>query len=206
MKPEASDPHRLFLVVLGGLTRKTHVEQHDVRWVVGRSIEDTFPQLCNEWFGCQSGLHIDSFLEVKFIDGYEVKVKEKKKQEDKKSLQTSIENNTNNLQLWFVNIGKYAPDKLFEQHQCGLFVAETKYEAKNKAKNSILNRSKTLLNSHSVSLNGQKEHVDNCYSISKTCDWVIELKSDQMKRSQELIPDWYGYRLIANIIQGEINL
>ena len=60
MKPETSTVNRLFLVVLGGRTRNSHVEQHDVRWVVGISIEDTFPQLCKEWFGCQSGLHIDS--------------------------------------------------------------------------------------------------------------------------------------------------
>ena len=36
----------LFIVVLGGRSLKGNIEIHDVRWVVGESIEDTFPQLC----------------------------------------------------------------------------------------------------------------------------------------------------------------
>jgi hypothetical protein len=31
----------LFLVVLGGRSKKPNVELHDVRWVVGSKIEDT---------------------------------------------------------------------------------------------------------------------------------------------------------------------
>ena len=114
MNPETSILNKLFLVVLGGHARKSHVEIHDVRWVVGRTIEDTFPQLRKEWFGCLAGLHIDSFLEVRFIDGYEVKVRKKKNLDDTKSLEISFERNPNNLQLWFVNIGCYKPNQLSE--------------------------------------------------------------------------------------------
>ena len=35
----------LFLVVLGGRADKANVELHDVRWVVGPKIEDTFKVL-----------------------------------------------------------------------------------------------------------------------------------------------------------------
>ena len=35
----------LFLVVLGGRTKMANVELHDVRWVVGTSIEDTYDAL-----------------------------------------------------------------------------------------------------------------------------------------------------------------
>ena len=34
-----SSAKKLFLVVLGGRCKGCHVEQHDVRWVVGETIE-----------------------------------------------------------------------------------------------------------------------------------------------------------------------
>ena len=41
----------LFLVVVGGRSPKANIELHDVRWVIGTKIEDTFEQLRNDWFG-----------------------------------------------------------------------------------------------------------------------------------------------------------
>ena len=40
----------LFLVVVGGRSHKANIELHDVRWVIGSKIEDTFDQLRNDWF------------------------------------------------------------------------------------------------------------------------------------------------------------
>ena len=51
----------LYLVVLGGRAEKANVELHDVRWVVGSKIEDTFDTLRNDWFGSSKGLQIDSY-------------------------------------------------------------------------------------------------------------------------------------------------
>jgi hypothetical protein len=42
---------QLFLVVLGGRIDGCHIELHDVRFVVGASIDDTLPQLRQQWFG-----------------------------------------------------------------------------------------------------------------------------------------------------------
>ena len=41
----------LYLVVLGGKAKKANIELHDVRWVVGSKIEDTFDTLRKSWFG-----------------------------------------------------------------------------------------------------------------------------------------------------------
>ena len=41
----------LFLVVLGGRAEMANVELHDVRWVVGSKIEDTYDVLRRDWFG-----------------------------------------------------------------------------------------------------------------------------------------------------------
>ena len=48
----------LFLVVLGGRANKANIELHDVRWVIGSRIEDTFDILRRDWFGMIEGLHI----------------------------------------------------------------------------------------------------------------------------------------------------
>ena len=55
----------LYLVVLGGRVKKANIELHDVRWVVGSRIEDTFDALRKDWFGSPKGLHIDSYKKNK---------------------------------------------------------------------------------------------------------------------------------------------
>ena len=62
----------LYLVVLGGRAKKANIELHDVRWVVGSKIEDTYDTLRKDWFGSSKGLHIDSYKKIKYIDGYKI--------------------------------------------------------------------------------------------------------------------------------------
>ena len=58
---ETEEKIYLFLVVLGGKAKKANIELHDVRWVVGTRIEDTFDELRRDWFGTREGLYIDSY-------------------------------------------------------------------------------------------------------------------------------------------------
>ena len=62
----------LYLVVLGGKAKKANIELHDVRWVVGSKIQDTYYTLRKDWFGSPQGLHIDSYKKIKYIDGYKI--------------------------------------------------------------------------------------------------------------------------------------
>ena len=62
----------LYLVVLGGRAKKANIELHDVRWVVGSKIEDTYDTLRRDWFGSPKGLHIDSYKKIKYVDGYKI--------------------------------------------------------------------------------------------------------------------------------------
>ena len=62
----------LFLVVLGGRAEKANIELHDVRWVIGSKIEDTYDTLRKDWFGSPKGLHVDSYKKIKYIDGYKI--------------------------------------------------------------------------------------------------------------------------------------
>ena len=59
---QTSEKRFLYLVVLGGRANKANIELHDVRWVVGSKIEDTYDTLRKDWFGSLKGLHIDLSL------------------------------------------------------------------------------------------------------------------------------------------------
>ena len=93
---------QLFLVVLGGRIDGCHIELHDVRFVVGTSIEDTLPQLRQQWFGRRRGLHIDSWLAVRAVAGWRVELHSAPSAGPER--------------LWFVNRGGYDPSQLAEQH------------------------------------------------------------------------------------------
>ena len=68
----------LYLVVLGGRANKANIELHDVRWVVGSRIEDTYDTLRKDWFGSPKGLHIDSYKKIKYLDGYKINLRNAK--------------------------------------------------------------------------------------------------------------------------------
>ena len=126
----------LYLVVLGGRTKKANIELHDVRWVVGSKIEDTYDTLRKDWFGSPKGLHIDSYKKIKNIDGYKINLINFER--DKKDAKQLLKKNNSKKHLWFVNIGGYHPTSMQEKHEFGLVTASTKFEAQNIAKSKWL--------------------------------------------------------------------
>ena len=177
----------LFIVVLGGRSLKSNIEIHDVRWVLGESIEDTFPELRKQWIGKKSGLHIDSYKCIKYVDGYEIVL-------SKSNNYSLISQRIEDLSLWFVNLGGYNPKKMYEENEFKLVVAKKAIDAKKKAKN---NWESNLKNKHNDDYSGISclEQVDDLHPI-KIKNWEINLIPDNEERSEKLIPDWYGYRRI----------
>ena len=77
--------------MLGSRAEKANIELHDVRWVVGSKIEDTYDTLRKDWFGSPNGLHIDSYKKIKYIDGYKINlIYFEKDKIDKKQLAKKI--------------------------------------------------------------------------------------------------------------------
>ena len=184
----------LFLVVLGGTTKSSHIELHDVRWVIGKRIEETFNQLSLEWFGETKGLHIDSYMKVEYIDGYKINIRRISNRQIKSV--ESLNKIKNQIKyLWFVNIGAYSSKNLSELHQFGLIVAKSSKEAIYKAKERWLNHAEKQHRDDIYSLEGINR-VDDCHAISSLGRWEILLTTDEKKRSQLLIPDWYGFMRI----------
>ena len=73
------DKIHLFLLILKVGAKFANVESHDVRWVVGSNIEDTYDALRMAWFGTSEGLHIDNYKKIKYVDGYKITLKNIKK-------------------------------------------------------------------------------------------------------------------------------
>ena len=163
----------LYLVVLGGKIRGGHVEIHDVRWVIGETIESTIPHLKSEWIGKISGLHIDSYKTIKFVDGYRIKLVKKNNAKSERI-----------NKLWFVNLGGYKEGELLEQHHLELVVASSIQVAKEKAR---LKWSKTM----------NQIHKDDHAAIISLKGYSVILVPDPKMRNDGMSPDWSGYWVIS---------
>ncbi|RVT47399.1 DUF1543 domain-containing protein [Rheinheimera sediminis] len=111
----------LFVVMLGGKHPKAKIEVHDVVFVTGSCIEDCYPELRQQWFGTSEGMHIDSWMQVDGIEGYQVRFSEQAPAADE-------------LRLFFINLGGYTPGTFGEDHHYLLVTAKDKAQAKQKGK------------------------------------------------------------------------
>lgn len=166
---------KLFMVYIGGSAGKSNIEVHDIRFVLGDTIEDTIPELIEQWYGDRKGLHIDCYMEIKHIDGYQVEIK--------------TVPSSSPLDLYFVNLGGYQPDKFTELHEFGLFVAASGDDAKQQAKAS-------LMTNGSIPHKDNLMNVDDCFPVNLLDDrFYIHLT--EKPGGQTLKPDWFGYRVIS---------
>ncbi|MFT6034751.1 MAG: hypothetical protein ACJAT1_000710 [Marivirga sp.] len=115
---------KLFAVVLGGRAKKCNIELHDVVFAVGEKIEDTYSQLLSKWFGMPNKMHIDSYMALEVVDGYEISL-EKQSQERKE-------------QLYFINMGAYKAGDFMEHHANAFLVDSSDAQVKTRAKKSML--------------------------------------------------------------------
>lgn len=186
---------RLFLVVLGGRVQGCLIEQHDVRLVVGTSLEATIPELRRQWRGLRRGLHIDSWVRVERLEGYRVRLcPAPAPQPTPTPAPTEAPTQAPSVggeRLWFVNIGGYDPDQLLEQHAFGLFVARSAQAARAKAR-------RTLLTAAAQQHKDDLRAVDDCLALAELQGWRVHLERDASGAPppQPLRPDWFGYRRI----------
>lgn len=186
----AWEPH-LFLVVLGGRVEGCLIEQHDVRLVVGTSLEATIPELRRQWRGLRRGLHIDSWVRVERLEGYRVRLHPAPSPELVPAPAPTQAPSMAGERLWFVNIGGYDPDELLEQHAFGLFVARSAQAARAKAR-------RTLLTAATQQHKDDLRAVDDCLALAELQGWWLHLEREASEAPppQPLRPDWFGYRRI----------
>lgn len=166
---------KLYMVYVGGTAGKSNIEVHDVRFVVGNNIEDTFGQLKQDWYGNPDSLHLDCYKVIEQVNGFAVSLAKQPCDSGKK--------------LYFVNLGGYQPDKMTELHEFGLFAASNANEAKQMAKQALL---KGTQQTHKDDL----YQVDDCLAVTLEDGWQIQLHADANFTEVTLKPDWFGYRPI----------
>lgn len=111
---------RLFVVMLGGRHARANTEVHDVVFAIAPRIEQTYPQLRQQWFGEAAGLHLDSWMSVDGVEQWQVRLSM-----DAPAADTP--------RLYFVNLGGYVDGEFGEAHSYLLVVAADAVEAKRKA-------------------------------------------------------------------------
>lgn len=104
---------KLFYIILGAEPTERNIEQHDVFFGIAENIKDLYPEIKLFWKGVK--LHMDCYQEVKFVDGYEIKIVEK-------SSEASED------QLYFINLGGYKVGHFEEFHEQHLMVGRSMAE------------------------------------------------------------------------------
>jgi hypothetical protein len=116
----------LYAVLLGGRALNCNIELHDVLFVVGQSLEELYPHLVNKWFGgITKSLHIDSSVELKYVDGHEIVIG------------THDDETENDKHLYFANFGGYKEGFFGEIHEMNFYAASSRIEALAKAKKDL---------------------------------------------------------------------
>ncbi len=143
------------MVMLGGGALKSNTELHDVVFVCGHDINETYPQLKDLWFGDQKGLHIDCWMRVDQVDGFDVVLFKKPCVEEKK--------------LYFINMGAYQSGVFNEFHENRLLIANSIEQAKHLAKQqSMLTKMESL----------HKDYIHECQrliELKQLNGWFIHL-------------------------------
>ena len=110
---------KLFAVFIGGRHPKANVELHDMRFVVGETLKDTYKDLKASWWGTPSTLHIDGYAELSGFSGHRIEVIKAKADEP------SAENQP---RLYFINVGYYDASNFGEQHAYSFRIGRSKAE------------------------------------------------------------------------------
>jgi hypothetical protein len=163
---------KLFAVYLGGRAPKCNTELHDVVFAAGDSIEATYEQLMDKWFGDPLRLHLDSWMELQIVEGHRIALRRAPSTEAKK--------------LYFINLGAYLPGQFTELHANAFAVATSEQEVKKRAKSELLQGTQSL---HTDDL----FDVDDCLEITKVDGQHIHL--EPTSESQPFTPN-NGYHII----------
>lgn len=110
---------KLFAAYVGGEAAGANIELHDMRFVLGTRIEDTYDQLRAQWWGIPKSLHLDAWVALTHADGYSIELRD------------TPQNSP--LRLYYVNVGGYEAGRFTELHENLFVVAESEQKAKLRA-------------------------------------------------------------------------
>ncbi len=142
---------KLFYVILGATPQGRNIEQHDVFFGIAEGLHELIPEIKNFWTNTK--LHIDCYQEVKFADGYELKIVERisEKSDD---------------QLFFINLGGYKLGHFEEFHEQHLMVGKSLAEVIKRVKQTKFYKAMGFQNAVSHVDNKHGVDIDDIYNIN----------------------------------------
>lgn len=132
---------KLFYVILGATPPGRNIEQHDVFFGIADSVQDLIPEMKEFWKGAK--IHIDCYQEVKFADGYEIRIVSRRE--------------TNDERLFFINLGGYRPGHFEEFHEQHLMAGKSMGE--------VIKRVKQTDFYKTMGFEGAVSHVDDKHGV-----------------------------------------
>ena len=146
---------KLFMILLGCKPEERHTEQHDIFFGIAETMKQLVPEMIASWTEAKGKIHVDAWRAVNIVDGYKVEVAEK-------GSSLSI---TQNVKIFFLNLGGYKENEFEEYHYKMLVAAKDKGEAVKKAK-------ETAFYKH-TGFKGATSHIDDKYGVD--VDDVFEI-------------------------------
>jgi hypothetical protein len=144
----------LYQILIGSKPKGRHTEQHDMYFGFAQELKDMVPALKKFWPEAADNMHIDAYMRVTKVEDYAV------------SIVPKIDQASNEVQLFFINLGGYKQSEFNEYHYPFLVVAADKAEAIKKA-------TQTAFYKH-VGFAGAPSHIDDKYGVDVDDAYSLE--------------------------------
>ena len=158
---------KLFYIILGATPAGRNTEQHDIFFGIAETLKDLIPSMKRFWPEAKGKIHIDGYQEVKFVDGFEVKI---------------VDKNTviSDQHLFFINLGGYEQGRFEELHYQYLMVGKSMSEIIKKAKKTEFYKTMGFTNAES--------HIDDKYGVDIDDIFKVnDLLPQEMKDKYSLV-------------------
>lgn len=173
------DSPKLLIFYLGGNISGSHIEMHDVVFIVAKTDEEASKKIKDKWCGTEKSLHVDSWFVAEEIDGYNITVLQQQPL-------------TKNIHLYFVNLGYYKTGVFGECHFMTLMPAESKIDAIEKTKKKCSHELEML---HSDNV----YDLDDCICIDEVDRYFISLDyTNEFKQPKAPINGYQKLRMTSD--------
>ena len=158
---------KLFYTILGATPKGRNIEQHDVFFGISETLKDLVPDMKKFWPEANGQIHIDCYQEVKFVDGFEVKIIDKISQVSEE-------------QIFFINLGGYQPGNFQEFHQQYLMVGKSMPEIIKRVKQTDFYKNMGFKNATS--------HIDDKHGVDIDDIFKVnDILPDEMKERYSIV-------------------
>lgn len=172
---------KLFYVIIGATPKGRTTEQHDVFFGIAEHIKDLIPEMKAFWPETKGKFHLDAYQEVRFVDGFELKIV------PRNSINDDISNH-----LFFINLGGYKPNIFDEFHEKHLMV--------DKKMSKIISRVKKTEFYKTMGFSGAESHIDDKYGVDIDDIYKVDdLLSQETKEK-------YQINLVKSTVENQENV